>query len=91
MSAITLNCVVFGALFRPLEPSKEVRIPQEMGMDATKVNVCGCIPCEVSCDSYKKKIDFSLFKDPVFILFTASNFCTSIGFNVPYVYIKVNN
>ena len=32
-------------------------------------------------------LDFSLFKDPVFILFTLSNFLTSIGFNIPYVYI----
>lgn len=33
-------------------------------------------------------MDFSLFKDVVFIVFTLSNFCTSIGFNVPYVYIS---
>lgn len=32
-------------------------------------------------------MDFSLFKDPIFILFVVSNFCTSIGFNIPYVYI----
>lgn len=32
-------------------------------------------------------MNFDLFHDPVFILFTVSNFCTSIGFNVPYVYL----
>jgi len=33
-------------------------------------------------------MDLSLFKDPIFILFSISNFCTSIGFNVPYVFMK---
>jgi len=33
-------------------------------------------------------MDLSLFKDPIFILFSVSNFCTSIGFNVPYVFMK---
>lgn len=32
-------------------------------------------------------LSFSLLRDPVFILFTVSNFLTSIGFNIPYVYI----
>jgi len=32
--------------------------------------------------------DLSLFKDPIFVLFSLSNFCTSIGFNVPYVFMK---
>lgn len=33
-------------------------------------------------------MDLSLFKDPIFLLFSLSNFCTSIGFNVPYVFMK---
>lgn len=32
-------------------------------------------------------MDFSIFRDPVFIIFVISNFCTSVGFNVPYVFI----
>lgn len=32
-------------------------------------------------------MNFSLFRDIIFIIFVFSNFCTSIGFNVPYVYI----
>lgn len=35
----------------------------------------------------KKMLQVNLLKDPVFILFSISNFCTSIGFNVPLVYI----
>lgn len=47
-------------------------------------------------DSVKRKIgifqqilDTSMLRDPIFILFTFSNFCTSIGFYVPYVYVLV--
>ena len=73
-----------------------MRIPEDVrsvGSDGAddKVKVMGCIPCDrESYHAYMEMMDFSLFKDPVFILFTVSNFCTSIGFNVPYVYIKVN-
>lgn len=38
----------------------------------------------------KRMLHFSLMRDPLFIIFTVSNFCTSIGFNVPYVYIIVS-
>lgn len=33
-------------------------------------------------------INFNLLKSPVFLLFALSNFFTSVGFNVPYVYTK---
>lgn len=32
-------------------------------------------------------MDFSIFHDWIFIIFTLSNFCTSIGFNIPYVFL----
>lgn len=32
-------------------------------------------------------MNFSLLKDMVFVIFSVSNFCTSIGFNVPYLYV----
>lgn len=35
-------------------------------------------------------MNFDLFHDPIFVIFTLSNFCTSIGFNVPYVYLPVH-
>lgn len=35
-----------------------------------------------------EKICCSLFTDPLFVLFVISNFLTSIGFNVPYVYLS---
>uniref|UniRef100_T1GDJ5 Major facilitator superfamily (MFS) profile domain-containing protein n=1 Tax=Megaselia scalaris TaxID=36166 RepID=T1GDJ5_MEGSC len=38
-------------------------------------------------DTFDEMMDFELFKDWVFIIFVVSNFCTSIGFNVPYVYL----
>ena len=38
-------------------------------------------------ETLKDIIDFSLFVDPVFMFFAASNFLTSLGFNAPYIYI----
>jgi MCP family monocarboxylic acid transporter-like MFS transporter 14 len=53
-----------------------------------KSDICGCIPCsEETRQTVSKMMSFGLLKDPVFILFTVSNFLTSIGFNIPYVYI----
>ncbi|KAL0274281.1 UNVERIFIED_CONTAM: hypothetical protein PYX00_006747 [Menopon gallinae] len=50
--------------------------------------LCGIIPCpKDTLDTFNQMLDFSLLKDPIFILFTVSNFFTSIGFNVPYLYI----
>ncbi|KAF5300320.1 hypothetical protein FQA39_LY11177 [Lamprigera yunnana] len=50
--------------------------------------ICGVVPCsEETKETLSEMLDFSLLKDPIFILFTISNFCTSIGFNIPYVYI----
>ncbi|XP_033325059.1 monocarboxylate transporter 5 [Megalopta genalis] len=43
--------------------------------------------CEEAVGNFHEILDISILKDPVFILFTFSNFCTSIGFNVPYVYV----
>jgi len=34
----------------------------------------------------QKMMDVSLFKDPIFMMYATSNFLTSIGFNVPYVF-----
>jgi MFS family permease len=52
------------------------------------ITICGCLPCSKETrDTLAEMLDFSLLKDPIFILFTVSNFCTSIGFNIPYVYI----
>lgn len=47
---------------------------------------CGCIPADTH-ETFVEMMNFGLFKDPIFILFTLSNFCTSLGFNVPYVYL----
>ncbi|KAG5683471.1 hypothetical protein PVAND_012749 [Polypedilum vanderplanki] len=53
-----------------------------------QVQVCGCIPCsQETHDTIKKMMSFGLLRDPIFILFAVSNFLTSIGFNMPYVYI----
>jgi hypothetical protein len=53
-----------------------------------EVVMCGCISCsQETRDAFTEMMNFSLFKDPVFLIFLMSNFLTSIGFNVPYVYL----
>ena len=50
------------------------------------------VECEEDSDDtniIKRMLQFSLLRDPLFIIFTISNFCTSIGFNVPYIYLLV--
>lgn len=51
--------------------------------------LCKCMSCSNETrDTLREMMDLSLLKDPIFVLFAVSNFCTSIGFNVPYVYMK---
>ena len=54
--------------------------------------ICGCIPAgREASNAFKEMMDFSLLKDVIFIMFAISNFLTSIGFNVPYVYTAVSS
>ncbi|XP_015926100.1 monocarboxylate transporter 12 [Parasteatoda tepidariorum] len=46
-----------------------------------------CCPKEIR-DALAEMTDFAILKDPIFLMFAVSNFLTSIGFNVPYVYTK---
>lgn len=55
--------------------------------DEERTAICGIVCSPETKDTLREMLDFSLFKDVVFILFTLSNFLTSIGFNIPYVYI----
>ena len=53
--------------------------------------ICGFIPAgRDASKAFKEMMDFSLLKDGIFIMFAISNFLTSIGFNVPYVYTAVS-
>lgn len=39
---------------------------------------------------FKAMMDLSILKDPIFLFFAFSNFFTSIGYNVPYIYLVVS-
>ena len=54
--------------------------------ETEKSNIC-CFKADTKILS--QMLDFSLFKDPIFMMYATSNFLTSIGFNVPYVYTVV--
>lgn len=48
---------------------------------------CSWLPCAAeSKAALSQMLDLSLLVDPVFLLFSLSNFLTSIGFYIPYVY-----
>ncbi|XP_033228377.1 monocarboxylate transporter 9 [Belonocnema kinseyi] len=42
-----------------------------------------------SVNIFKQMMEFSLLKDPIFIIFTLSNFFTSIGFYIPFYYLSI--
>ncbi|KAH8398001.1 hypothetical protein KR222_009387 [Zaprionus bogoriensis] len=49
---------------------------------------CGCVSCSKETrDTFAEMMNFSLLKDVIFVIFSVSNFCTSIGFNMPYLYV----
>jgi len=48
--------------------------------------ICCCNVSDKNARVFRQMVDFSLFKDPIFLMYAVSNFLTSIGFNVPYVY-----
>lgn len=66
-----------------------VRLPdEETPSEAENAKVCGCIPCSREArDAVTSLMDWTLLTDEIFILFAVSNFCTSLGFNAPYVFI----
>lgn len=59
--------------------------------DTSDTKTCQISPCikfspEVQ-GAFDEMLDLGLLKDPVFLLFAISNFCTSIGFNMPFIYL----
>lgn len=69
------------AKFRAPSPERK-QIPSE-----EREERCGWLPCSAeSKAALSEMLDLSLLVDPVFILFSLSNFLTSIGFYIPYVY-----
>lgn len=44
---------------------------------------CGCIPADTH-ESFMEMMNFNLLNDSIFVLFSVSNFATSLGFYVPY-------
>lgn len=62
-------------------------VPREV--NSNDGNSCVCISADTK-QTLKEMLDMELLKDPIFMLFTLSNIFTSIGFNIPYVYLVVS-
>lgn len=69
------------------------RAPSPERLQTSKVvqeTRCKWLPCsEESKAALLEMLDLSLLVDPIFILFSVSNFLTSIGFYIPYTYTVV--
>ncbi|XP_054281958.1 monocarboxylate transporter 12 isoform X2 [Macrosteles quadrilineatus] len=81
-----------GSLHNIPPETRKASIPEKSKLDVhdphDQVVVCGCFPCHRETrDTLQEMLDLSLLKDPIFILFSLSNFCTSIGFYIPYTFI----
>lgn len=58
--------------------------------DQRKRRCCGFLPCPAEIiQAFKSMTDFSILKDPIFLFFAFSNFFTSVGYNIPYIYLVV--
>lgn len=69
-------------------PHSSLSYRRRRSSTAEETTICGLVPCsQETKDTLHEMLDFSLLKDVIFIVFTISNFLTSIGFYIPYVYI----
>ncbi|XP_019412066.1 PREDICTED: monocarboxylate transporter 4 [Crocodylus porosus] len=71
LGGMLLNCCVCGALMRPLEPPKKSEVTKEIAEKKTK----------------KKLLDFSVFKDSGFVIYTVAASIMVLGLFVPPVFV----
>lgn len=71
------------AKFRAPSPERQ----QFTKYEEERETQCAWLPCsDESKAALSQMLDVSLLVDPIFLLFAISNFLTSIGFYIPYVY-----
>ncbi|KAL8586249.1 hypothetical protein ACOMHN_003764 [Nucella lapillus] len=59
----------------------------EEEVEESSSKCCGItVPSEFR-EAFQEMMDFSLLKNPVFLMFAISNFFTSIGFNMPFIFL----
>uniref|UniRef100_A0A4W3H3R8 Solute carrier family 16 member 8 n=1 Tax=Callorhinchus milii TaxID=7868 RepID=A0A4W3H3R8_CALMI len=75
---LLLNCCTCGAVMRPLENSKEVSRDKQEVKEMLDGN---------GCWREKKLLDFSVFRDRNFIIYTVSKFILVLGLFVPPIMI----
>jgi len=87
-----------GSLMRlPIGDTDEVQ-PRPSWDQKNPRNIDDLDDCDTSSTSsnectkaLKTMMDFTILKDPIFLFFAFSNFFTSIGYNVPYIYLVVSD
>lgn len=48
---------------------------------------CGMTVSTEFREAFREMLSFALLKNPVFLMFAISNFLTSIGFNMPFIFL----
>ncbi|XP_034567606.1 monocarboxylate transporter 4 [Notolabrus celidotus] len=77
LGGLLLNCCVCGALMKPLEPPKTLQLKdQEQGEDETEKK-----------KEKPKLLDFSVFKDTGFVIYTVAASIMVLGLFVPPVFV----
>lgn len=89
MSAIVLNAVVCGAVCRPIGERHTRREDNENDDDMEDENwkQTKSSDCSLFLSSVIDSFDFSLLKNPVFLLYGISTFLASTGFHIPFNFL----
>ena len=84
MGGIVVLCAPLGTLFKPvpinnMSVNSDVEVEEQISERESAID---------DATSWKKS-DTNLMYDGIFIMFAVSNFLTSFGFNIPYLYTVV--
>jgi len=63
------------------------RTPDDSSENLEQKKICCCKCSPELYEALRTMMDFSILRNPIFLFFAISNFFTSIGYNVPYVYL----
>ena len=83
MGGIVLICVPLGTLFKPV-PVNNMSVNSDVEVEEQICEKESTVDEATSCKS-----GTNLMYDGIFIMFAISNFLTSFGFNIPYLYTVV--
>lgn len=82
-----------GSLVNIPNYSSDEEMYQKRNQKKSKANCClfRWLNCsEEMMDNFSEMIDLSLLSNHIFLIFSISQFLCSVGFHIPFIYLKVN-